>query len=123
MICNLPIELYIKIILLIEPNELDNLTDTSEQCVDMFFDFIKFIEDIMKNKPKKFIERLKNFDITQLKNLKYYIEKYGDVSYNEDVAQPIDIDLFNAQEENLQNIKKRERLLKILIKRIERLER
>ena len=123
MICNLPIELYIKIILLIEPNELDNLTDTSEQCVDMFFDFIKFIEDIMKNKPKKFIERLKNFDITQLKNLKYYIEKYGDVSYNEDVAQPIDIDLFNAQEENLQNIKERERLLKILIKRIERLER
>ena len=123
MICNLPIELYIKIILLIEPNELDNLTNTSEQCVDMFFDFIKFIEDIMKNKPKKFIERLKNFDITQLKNLKYYIEKYGDVSYNEDVAQPIDIDLFNAQEENLQNIKKRERLLKILITRIERLER
>jgi hypothetical protein len=123
MICNLPIELYIKIILLIEPNELDNLTDTSEQCVDMFFDFIKFIEDIMKNKPKKFIERLKIFDITQLKNLKYYIEKYGDVSYNEDVAQPIDIDLFNAQEENLQNIKKRERLLKILSKRIERLER
>lgn len=106
MICNLPIELYIKIILLIEPNELYNLTDTSEQCVNMFFDFIKFIE------------KLKNFDITQLKNLKYYIENYGDVSYNEDVAQPIDIDLFNAQEENLQNIKKREHLLKILIRKI-----
>jgi len=118
MICNLPIELYIKIILLIEPNELYNLTDTSEQCVNMFFDFIKFIDDIMKNKPEEFIEKLKNFDITQLKNLKYYIENYGDVSYNEDVAQPIDIDLFNAQEENLQNIKKREHLLKILIRKI-----
>ena len=116
----LPIELYIKIILLISPNDLNELKITSKAHYEMFDSFIKDLNNLMEKSESEFKKILHQLSIQQLTNLKYYIKKYHYISYNEDeyAAQPFDEDEFITRQNEYYNNEKNKKFIELIDNKI-----